>query len=221
MTRAPRSAAASARWAQLAWPAVFITSVVVPSACGTGSTPAPQARTAEDAPPAAVSAVWPPAVPEADASATVVLLEAPRARRAVAHVISAFFDAVRRESIQDLERLLSDDATLSMGAGSSPEGVSKVWAARFKRLDYGYRGPYSPYRTDELGIYTADEQRQLRGVRHFDLTLDSAEMLAVVPTRDRTRQAGPRHFGRKLEFALAPTADGLRIRRIYEDFRLP
>jgi len=133
----------------------------------------------------------------------------------------AFFDAVRRESVRDLSAVLSDDATISSGVGSAAESVPKVWAARFKRLDYGFSGAKAPYRNDELGFFAADELLQLRAFRRFELTPEPGELLAVVTTRDRLEVDGPRHFGHKIEFVLGDTPDGLRIRRIFEDFRLP
>lgn len=166
-------------------------------------------------------AAWPAAAPEADASGGIVLLRAPRARGAAQRVVQAFFDAVRRESVRDLSAVLSDDATISSGAGSAAESVPKVWAARFKRLDYGFSGAKAPYRSADLGFFGADELLQLRGLRRFELTPEPGELLAVVITRDRLDLEGPRHFGHKLEFVLGDTPAGLRIRRIFEDFRLP
>jgi hypothetical protein len=165
--------------------------------------------------------VWPRAQSEADTAGGVILLEAPRANSTARQVVQDFFDAVRRESLRDLGAVLTEDATLSSGPGSPPESVVKVWAARFKRLDYGFSGAKYPYRNDELGLFTADELSRLRPTRKFELVPDSGELLAVVNTRDRRKIAGPRHFGRRIEFVLGPTAAGLRIVRMFEDFRLP
>lgn len=164
---------------------------------------------------------WPDPAREADASDEVVLLEAPRAHSLARHVIWGFFDAVRRESVRDLGSFVSDEATISSGPGSAPEPVAKVWAARFRRLDYGFSGAKDPYRDDELGLFTAGEIAQLSGARRFELEPAPGELLAVVTTRDRRRVSGPRHFGRRIEFVLGQTASGLRITRMFEDFRLP
>jgi hypothetical protein len=96
-----------------------------------------------------------------------------------------------------------------------------VWAARFKQLDYGFSGAKEPYRADDVGLFTANELLELAPGRRFELVPDADEVLAVVTTRDRRRAAGPRHFGKRLEFVLGPTTDGYRIRRMFEDFRLP
>lgn len=164
---------------------------------------------------------WPTAVREADAAEEVVLLEAPRASSLARHVIWGFFDAVRRESVRDLGTFVSDEATISSGPGTAPEPVAKVWAARFRRLDYGFSGAKAPYRDDELGLFTASEITRLGTARRFELEPAPGELLAVVTTRDRRRLSGPRHFGRRIEFVLGQTAAGLRITRMFEDFRMP
>jgi hypothetical protein len=164
---------------------------------------------------------FPAATASADASGGIVLLRAPAPRQDAERVVRAFFEAIRHESIRDLGAVLSDDATLLTGTGSAAESVPKVWAARFKRLDYGFSGAKSPYRSDELGFFTAEELRELRSVRRFELAPEAGELLGVVTTRDRLKVEGPRHFGRKIEFVLGETPEGLRIRRIFEDFRLP
>jgi hypothetical protein len=165
--------------------------------------------------------MWPAAAREADTSGGVVVLEAPRSRGAAQRVVQRFFDAVRRESIRELGELLGDEATISSGPGSTPEAVPKVWAARFKRLDYGFSGATSPYRSDELGFFTAEELLHLRPPRRFALAPAGGELLAVVTTRDRRKLVGARHFGRRIEFILGPTPSGLRIIRMFEDFTLP
>jgi hypothetical protein len=136
-------------------------------------------------------------------------------------MVRGFFAAVQRESVADLSALLSDGATISSGPGSSPEPVPKVWAARFKRLDYGVDGAKVPYRDDQLGVFTPEELARLGAARRYELSPAPGEILAVVTPRERTSTAGPRHFGRRIEFILGQTEDGLRISRMFEDFRLP
>jgi hypothetical protein len=151
----------------------------------------------------------------------VVLLASPPANDPARLVVQDFFEAVRRESVSELAALLSEEATISSGPGSAPEPASKVWAARFKRLDYSFSGAKQPYRSDELGLFTPDELQRLYPARRFELAPESGELLAVVTTRDRRKLKGQRHFGRRLEFVLGPTPSGLRIVRMFEDFRLP
>lgn len=165
--------------------------------------------------------VWPSALREASATDGVVVLSAPPTGRAARRVVQDFFEAVRRESIRELDALLSEDATISSGPGSAAEPVPKVWAARFKRLEYGFSGAKHPYRSDELGLFTKQELAVLRPARAFELSPEDDELLAVVTTRDRRKLTGPRHFGRRIEFVLGPSPSGLQIRRMFEDFRLP
>ena len=165
--------------------------------------------------------VWPAPRSLADASEEVVVLESPRARSSARRVIRGFFDAVRRESVQELGSFVSDEATITSGPGSAPEPVSKVWAARFRRLDYGFSGAKQPYRDDDLGFFTAAEISRLARVRRFELEPEPGELLAVVTTRDRRKLTGPRHFGRRIEFVIGSIDGALRITRMFEDFRLP
>lgn len=190
-----------------------------------GCASAPRAATSSDAPVDAVrrepTVVWPSAKGEADTSEAVVVLRGPPAGPAARRLVQGFFEAVRRESLRDLGALLSDDATISSGPGSAAEPVPKVWAARFKRLDYGFTGAKHPYRSDELGLFTKEQLLALRPARAFELTPEDDELLLVVTTRDRRKLAGPRHFGRRIEFVLGPARSGFEIRRMFEDFRLP
>ena len=166
-------------------------------------------------------ALWPNPTARAEAASGWVVLRPPRARQQAERVVEAFFDAIRHESVGELSRWLSEDATISSGPGTTPESIAKVWGARFKQLDYGFSGAKQPYRPDDVGLFTADELLVLGPERRFELVPDADEVLAVVTTRDRRRAPGPRHFGKRLEFVLGPTPEGYRIRRMYEDFRMP
>lgn len=186
--------------------------------CASGAQPPPEPRSSY---PAVSSPTrWPRALPEADAASSVVLLAAPQPQRAARSMVRGFFAAVRRESVTDLSALLGDGATISSGPGSSPEPLPKVWAARFKRLDYGADAK-APYRDDQLAIFSPEELARLGSARRYTLEPAAGELLAVVTLRERSSAAGPRHFGRRIEFILGNTDQGLRILRMFEDFRLP
>ncbi|MEO8178835.1 MAG: hypothetical protein ABI895_08385 [Deltaproteobacteria bacterium] len=185
------------------------------------SNPPPLPSSSKSHPSAGSAALWPQPAAEADTSSAVVLLASPRPQRAARLIVRGFFQAVQHESVPDLTALLSDGATISSGPGSSPEPVPKVWAGRFKRLDYRADGAKIPYRDDQLGVFTPDELAHLGEARRYELNPAPGEILAVVTPRERSGAAGPRHFGRRIEFILGQTEDGLRILRIFEDFRLP
>ncbi|HWO08348.1 MAG TPA: hypothetical protein VNN80_02680 [Polyangiaceae bacterium] len=149
----------------------------------------------------------------------VLVLAPARSRAQAQRAVQAFFEAVRHESIGELSAWLADDATISSGPGATSDSIAKVWGARFKQLDYGVDGGRRPYRADAVGVFTRGELEALE--RGYQLAPAGDELLAVVETRERERSAGPRHFGRRLEFVLGPVADGYRIRRMYEDFQTP
>ena len=187
-------------------------------ACASATTPAADARERSPRRPERAT-LWPSPAARAEASPGWVVLRPPRARQQAERVVAAFFDAVRHESVSELSRWLTDDATISSGPGTTPESIAKVWGARFKQLDYGVDGGRRPYRADAVGVFTRGELEALE--RGYQLAPAGDELLAVVETRERERSAGPRHFGRRLEFVLGPVADGYRIRRMYEDFQTP
>jgi hypothetical protein len=165
------------------------------------------------------TSVWPRASESAPARPGVSVLVPPQPRSQARRAVVAFFEAVRRESVGQLSAWLAEDATISSGPGTTPESIAKVWGARFKQLDYGTGSVRRPYRGDAIGVFSRAELDEL--ARGYQLTPGADELLAVVDTRERQRSAGPRHFGRRLEFLLGPSSDGYRIRRMYEDFQLP
>lgn len=187
-------------------------SLVLGSGCGA-------AQVADAAPATATEAgrVWPRAAQSSAARSGVLVLAAPPARHLARRAVGGFFEAVRRESVGDLTAWLAEDATISSGPGTTPEAIAKVWSSRFKQLDYG-RSRRS-FREDAVGVFSAAELALLE--RGYQLAPAADELLAVVVTREPERATGPRHFGRRLEFLLAPAPDGYRIRRMYEDFQLP
>lgn len=192
-------------------------SILACSLAGCGASvipePTPGSTTGAGAP------VWPRASESALARPGVSLLAPPLPRAQARRAVAAFFDAVRRESVGQLSAWLAEDATISSGPGTTPESIAKVWGARFKQLDYGNGGVRRPYRSDVIGVFSRTELDTLE--RGYQLSPGADELLAVVDTRERQRSAGPRHFGRRLEFLLAPSGNGYRIRRMYEDFQQP
>jgi hypothetical protein len=157
----------------------------------------------------------------AEADRGVIVLEAPVARREARQVVQRFFDAVERESQAELEALMSADAVLHTGPGSGNQVASKVWASRFKRLDYEPSGSRRVFRADELELYEADELSRLSPRRAFVLLPRAGQLLAVVNVRDRRAPGAPRRFGARIEFIVEPSSGSARIREVYEDFHLP
>jgi hypothetical protein len=151
----------------------------------------------------------------------IVGLELSRRRSEATGLVRRFFDAVRRESLRDLARLMSDDATVSSGFGVASQAAIKVWETRFQRLDYGHRPGRGPLAGGGIGLFTAHELERLGELRHFELEPGGEELLAVIEPRGEDRLDGPRRFGRRLELVIGPSRTGLTIRRLFEDFRLP
>lgn len=148
----------------------------------------------------------------------MVVLQPPVPRVLARRAVQAFFAAIGRESLPELEAALGEDATLASGPGMPPEPIAKVWAARFRQMDYG--AARAPYRADAIGLFTRAELTLLGGARSYELVPEEDELLAVVHTRGRIG-GGPRHFARRLELVLGPAASGYEIRRMFEDFKLP
>jgi hypothetical protein len=186
-----------------------------------GSTPRASAPTSEHHERHSSAVTWPAPRERAEAETGVLVMTPLPARQLARSAVRGFFEAVRHESVNELSVWLAEDATLSSGPGTTPEAITKVWAARFKQLDYGFGGALAPYRADDVGLFTASELLELGRSRGFALAPEGDEILAVINTRDRRRVSGPRHFGKRLEFVLGPTSDGYRIRRMFEDYRLP
>jgi hypothetical protein len=164
-----------------------------------------------------------PPAPErvANADRGVIVLEAPLARREARQAVRRFFEAVARESQSELDSLMAPDAVLHSGPGAGTQVASKVWASRFKRLDYEPTGTRRVFRDDELELYEADELERLSPPRAFMLSPRAGQLLAVVNVRDRRAPGAPRRFGARIEFILEPTPSRTRIREVFEDFRLP
>jgi len=217
---APASRVAARRRGSRTWPRVAALLGLVGCSLGCAASAA-NAGPSTLAEPHPRGAVWPSPAPRAEATNGFSLLRPPRSRELGRRAVDAFFEAVRHESVTELSASLGEDATISSGPGTAPESITKVWSARFKQLDYGFSGANHPYRADDIGLFTASELLELRGARRFQLAPEGEELLAVVNTRDRRHLPGPRHFGKRLEFLLRPTADGYAIQRMFEDFQKP
>jgi hypothetical protein len=116
---------------------------------------------------------------------------------------------------------MASDAVLHTGAGGGTQAASKVWASRFKRLDYEPTGSRRVFRDDELELYEPEELERLSPPRSFMLSPRTGQLLAVVNVRDRRAPGAPRRFGARIEFILESGAQRTRIREVFEDFRLP
>lgn len=164
---------------------------------------------------------FPPPRPAARAREGVVGLAVSSARSEALAVVLRFFDAVGRESLPDLEALMSEEATLTTGLGQSSQEPTKVWSTRFQRFDYAPPSGRRLIRSRHVGLFNADELRQLGGLRAFRISPGPDELLAVVEPAQEQVAGAPRRFGRRLEFLLGPESQGLVIRALFEDFRLP
>jgi len=149
-------------------------------------------------------------------SGLVVLSEPPDTRPARV-IVEAFFVAVTRESLDDLEQLFDRAARVRMNGKARPEAAFPWWRRRLDRLDYTTLGSDVVYRKTDLEIHTPESAAALR---------DRA--LAIVPRPGelvvRVTTVGPRtaqYFGPELTFLLHSTGAGYKIAEIVEDFRLP
>lgn len=180
------------------------------TACGT--TPAP-VRTVQHASPPE------PRAPTryADTADHLVVLRAPHDTDRALDTVFAFFDAVRRESRDDLLESLTADAVFRSRSGHDPSLLARVaWNQRFARLSYEELDASSVFRPADIRTYLWDglpEMAEWASPGPDDLWV-------VVPIRTRA-QGGVRLFGRTITLLLHPTDRGYKIAAQVEDFQLP
>jgi hypothetical protein len=149
----------------------------------------------------------------------VAVLRAPADVALARELVSRFFRAVVEESPEDLDDLLTEGATTTLGQGRQPALDS--WRARLVRLDYRSLEHSLIYRESEVETY-----REVAGVAPhprgapLPVTVTGDDLLLRVPIL--TPRAGrKRLFGDEVWFLLKPGPNGYRIAELVENFQLP
>lgn len=149
----------------------------------------------------------------ADTTDPVVSLRTPHSRAQVAELLDAYFEAIALESNTRLSELLTHDATLHFTPQQPGNSALVGWVRRFSQYDYQTAYPSSLYDPTTMELYTAADVSALQLERD----------LAFVPERDQlllrvrlTPGTLSNRFGDELQLLIAPEADALYIRRIYE-----
>ncbi len=163
-------------------------------------------------------AALPAAAPRANSDQGLLVLSAPPDPETARATVRSFFDAVLREAVDEIDRLVGPDAWVETGSQRQP--VRGFWRARFAQLDYAVLAHDVVYRDSELETFRpADLARMGEGQPTF---IDAKPGDLVVRAKIRVSWAGrARLLGDELVFLLRPEADHFLITEIAEDFRLP
>jgi hypothetical protein len=200
------------RWSASASRAEFLLAAIVcGTACGTPSG-APHTAIPQNAAPAR-----PPAKRIGNTADHLVVLRAPHDSDRALAAVFAFFDAVQRESREDLLEALTPDAVFRTQSGHDPSLLARIaWNQRFARLDYDALQASSVFRPSDLRTFSADDLEEISG----SASPGPDDLWVVVPIRTRS-VGGVRLFGRTITLLLHPTDRGYKIAAQVEDFQLP
>ena len=162
----------------------------------------------------------PPPAASQDAQGGLAVLKAPASAEPDEGLVERFFQAVTERDANRLEMLLLPGAKLRTSAQAGEVDALDFWKSRLSRLDYSKLGGQSIYRRHAVEVYRGDDLRILGNERHLPASVEHEQVLIRVPLHavegDKVRL-----FGSEIVFVLAPTADGLRIAEMIEDFQLP
>jgi hypothetical protein len=146
------------------------------------------------------------------------VLAEPIDTRAARRVVVAFYDAVGKESVDDLALLCEPTAQARISRRSRPERVLSFWQKRFERLDYRSLATEVFYRETEMEVHTARDAAAVGSTRSLPDLPKGAEVLIRTPI---VGASSSRLFGSDLVFLLRPSPAGYKVAQIFEDFRLP
>jgi hypothetical protein len=165
--------------------------------------------------------VPPPARETAGVDEGLVTLRTPLAPSEARAVVRGFLEAVAREDLDGVRRVLGASAQwLRPGSPRGEEALS-AWSRRFTRLDY-FPLVGSVYWIDD-GIEVARMRDALTDVDRFGLAPDVRRDAADVVARAEipSARAGVPLFGEAITFVLRRSEQGYVIEQLVEDFTPP
>jgi hypothetical protein len=133
-------------------------------------------------------------------------------------VVEQFFAAVAEESVEELEPLFDDEASVQVNAQRQP--AIPHFRARFEQLDYGALGGEALYRPEDVSIFSPDGARAQKDARPSPIEPRQGELVIRVVVA-RGAPGRKRLFGDELAFRLRAVASGYVISEIHESLRQP
>jgi hypothetical protein len=163
-------------------------------------------------------------LPRAEQSATaeqgIVVLIEPVGHVGVVELLDRLFDAIRNESLEQLDGVLTSDASFHSGPHGGTQSARSLWRTRFAQLNYGDMGEQSPFLPHEIELMSWKQAQALEGIRAAPIPLGTGELAVRFPIRAAT--LGTRQlFGNEMILRLQRVDDGYQIASMVEDFRLP
>lgn len=203
--------------------AVLLSSVVACTHAAATASPGPEPFEKRQASPRFASSEPVPELPprrhRAYSEQGLVVLQEPRHLKAARRIVRDFFDAIVRESQEDLDQTLGSQAWIETGNRGSRQRAQSFWRSRFSRLDYTRLQGRAVFRKAELSIYDASQSERLAGSRTLQIKPKGEQLVVVAPIAT-PRLGSDRFFGEKIVFVLEPVQTSYRIVLMFEDFRL-
>jgi hypothetical protein len=161
----------------------------------------------------------PEATPQGDAARALLVLRPPADLSAAYSVVRAFFAAVVKEDIAELERLLTDNASLELDAQTGKRRAGALWRSRLAQLDYNRLPGQELYRESEIEAYRKSDFEELESRSRPKVELDDQDVVLKVPLLV-TKLDKVRVFGSEIVFVLKPLGRSFKIAEMIEPFQL-
>lgn len=142
-----------------------------------------------------------------------LVLTPPVDAREARRTVELFLDAVVREDVTAVTRLLAPGAVQQLGTNGETRSAADYWQRRLARLDYGAVRGEALYRPEHVRVVRAN------GEGAPGPKLEPRELAITLPLV--TTHAGKvRLFGPELTFVVSETEGGPTLSRIIEDFQV-
>lgn len=153
-----------------------------------------------------------------DTAQLLVVLQPPADPNAAQAVVKAFFDAVIREDLAELEKLVDDDASLALDRQGSKRRARATWRTRLAQLDYDRLPARELYRESEVEIYKKDDFDRLTNRALPQAELGDDDIVLRVPMLI-TKLDKVRLFGDEIVFVLKPEGRSFKIVEMIEPYQ--
>ena len=161
----------------------------------------------------------PEPMPQGKADDALLVLRPPADLSAAYSVVRAFFAAVVKEDIAELERLLTDNASLDLDTQTGKRRASALWRSRLAQLDYDRLPAQELYRESEVEAYRKSDFEELETRSRPRVELGDEDVVLKVPLLV-TKLDKVRVFGDEIVFVLTPLGRSFKIAEMIEPFQL-